>query len=129
MFPYQVSLRTSIIDFHFCGGSIISRRWILSAAHCFIDRSIDDNLYAFVGTVSLVLGATRLRLVDLVRYPDYNPAISDILYDIAMVKTGPTIVFTANVAPIDMGSIFFEGGKQANASGWGQTTVSFFIEF
>lgn len=32
-FPYQVSLQRGY--FHFCGGSILNKRWILSAGHCF----------------------------------------------------------------------------------------------
>lgn len=34
--PYQVSIKGRFNGFHFCGGSIISLKHILSAAHCLL---------------------------------------------------------------------------------------------
>ncbi|GLD66524.1 trypsin-3 [Lates japonicus] len=33
--PYQVSLNSG---YHFCGGSLISSTWVVSAAHCYKSR-------------------------------------------------------------------------------------------
>lgn len=53
-FPWQVSLQMEVVGqwYHFCGGSIIDKNWVLTAAHC-----VDARLNPPYGPMRALLGA------------------------------------------------------------------------
>lgn len=111
-FPYQVSLRTAA-NFHFCGGSIINNRWVLSAAHCTIGRA-QNSVRVVVGTVLLNSGGQTHVSSRIVNHPSYNA--NTIANDVSVVQTATVIGFNTNVQAITLGSAQVGGGVTGNLS-------------
>ncbi|XP_001603672.1 trypsin-1 [Nasonia vitripennis] len=119
--PYTVSLR--VFDRHFCGGSIISRNWIVSAAHCFLpvvpialvrirSGSSFSNFAGTMHSISRVYSHENFTLTNR----------GSTIHDIAVVRVSPSFQLNKSTRrPIGM----FEPGQKApdNAvgvlSGWG----------
>ncbi|XP_055626853.1 chymotrypsin-2-like [Toxorhynchites rutilus septentrionalis] len=115
-FPYQVSLRSSA-NIHFCGGSIINNRWILSAAHCTIWSHV-KNTFVIVGTNQLSSLGIPYNTARIVNHHSFN--YNSLENDISLVQTTAPIVFNELVQPIGLAANIISTAAGAVTSGWGR---------
>ncbi|NXP15966.1 TRY2 protein, partial [Thinocorus orbignyianus] len=115
--PYQVSLNSG---YHFCGGSLISSQWVVSAAHCYKSRIQvqlgKHNLAATESTQQLINSAK------VIRHPSYSSSKLD--NDIMLIKLSTTARLTSAVQTVALPSSCVATGTSCLISGWGNTLSS-----
>jgi secreted trypsin-like serine protease len=127
-FPYQVGFRDkgALLGFTFCGGSIISDEWLLSAAHCFYERSEDQmqKTEVVIGSTTLFQSNGVLEGLSATVHPQYHPNTSQHV-DLALIKVngGGLIVkndtwFTQAIKLND-NKANTKSGSKATVSGYG----------
>ncbi|XP_059622746.1 chymotrypsin-2-like [Phlebotomus argentipes] len=115
-FPHVVSLR-STANSHFCGAFIVNNRWVVSAAHCTINRN-PGNTWIVVGALQLSAGGTNVFTSRIENHPSYSGVT--LANDVCALQTQNTITFSGTVQPLTMGSAHIGGGVSAIAAGWGR---------
>ncbi|XP_039972916.1 suppressor of tumorigenicity 14 protein homolog [Xiphias gladius] len=122
--PWQVSLHF-VTSGHVCGASIISERWLLSAAHCFATSNpanhVASNWQTYSGMQDQYKqdGVQRRPLKRIISHPDYNQMTFD--YDIALLELDGPLQFTNIIQPICLpsSSHVFPAGMSCWVTGWG----------
>ncbi|XP_053999578.1 chymotrypsin-1-like [Hylaeus anthracinus] len=114
-FPYQVSLRLN--GRHFCGGSIISSRYILTAAHCVKAVTSIKSITVHAGTNLVSESGDAYAVESGLAHPSYNAR--SIANDIALLRVSKPIAFKANVKAIPLATGNVADGAACVLSGWG----------
>ncbi|CAG5885883.1 trypsin-3-like [Menidia menidia] len=113
--PYQVSLNAG---YHFCGGSLISSQWVLSAAHCYKSR-----IQVRLGEHNIAVNEGTEQWIDavkMIRHPHYNSQNLD--NDIMLIKLSRPAALNSYVQTVALPSRCPVADENCMVSGWGNTS-------
>ncbi|XP_078493489.1 uncharacterized protein LOC100179863 [Ciona intestinalis] len=137
--PWQVSLQEYFYShrfnysnwMHFCGGTIVSSQWVITAAHCL--QQITENEYS-IHKFSAVFGLFRLNLQHNTQrigfkrtfiHSDFQSAHLTFKNDVALIQLDRKIQWTSNIRPACL-----PGGEEpietenCYITGWGRTRIN-----
>ncbi|XP_029168465.1 trypsin delta-like [Nylanderia fulva] len=112
--PHAISLRLN--NQHSCGGSIISSKCILTAAHCVEPFKSTRGLTVVSGTTYLNSGGVHHEIAELKAHEGYG---EDGSHDIGLIKLSQPIKFDENTQPIKLPTSDIEKGDGVTLVAWG----------
>lgn len=125
--PWQVALINQATGLAFCGGSLLSDVWVITAAHCIEEGP--KNIFVRLGEHNLQVDekTEQDRQVDeTILHPRYDAKKSKYNHDLALLHLAMPVTFSDHVIPICLGPKDFTEflmrmpDATALVSGWGR---------
>lgn len=113
--PHQVSLQFHGGN-HFCGGSLISHRTVLTAAHCVVGQQ-PSSIYVRLGSTYYDKGGVLAIVSKLIHHESYDP--NTMQYDVGLVVLAASVSESKSIRIIGLASFLPPNGARAMVTGWG----------
>jgi len=128
--PWQAGLMQPGVNFVFCGGALISDKWVLTAAHCVVDQN--------TSTIEVILGdhdtnddsetnEIRAKVSKIISHPDHDKdGNNDNDFALLMLEDPVDFSTKPHIRPICLPENKDEQyvDAMAVASGWGRKCVN-----
>uniref|UniRef100_A0A671PBT3 Zgc:153968 n=1 Tax=Sinocyclocheilus anshuiensis TaxID=1608454 RepID=A0A671PBT3_9TELE len=121
--PWQASINYVPNEGLVCGGSLINKDWVLSAAQCFQELNASTTVIYLgrqwqIGTNPHQISRT---VAQIIIHPKYNP---DNFFenDIALVQLSSSVTFNDYIRPVCLAAAgsTFDAGTESWITGWGK---------
>ncbi|KAF7663713.1 hypothetical protein LDENG_00201100 [Lucifuga dentata] len=124
--PWQVALIAQPRGQLFCGGSILSKLWVITAAHCLVEGQ--SSFFVRVGEHKISISESTEEDYEVSEqhiHPRYNATVSLYNHDIALLRLQRPINFSTTARPVCIGPKAFsealvKESSPATVSGWGR---------
>ncbi|KAG2388829.1 hypothetical protein C9374_000268 [Naegleria lovaniensis] len=136
-YPHMASLQLVANErgYHLCGASLIDKKWLVSASHCFFDESgsfLDpENLSIVIGNSNLSkcpgakvensrrprYGCIRRKVHRFITHPLYDSKV--VVNDIALIELEEEVEFSTSIRPIQIPDYVPLVGTELTLTGWG----------
>ncbi|KAK3731505.1 hypothetical protein QZH41_008533 [Actinostola sp. cb2023] len=123
--PWQVMLWNKSKGKHFCGGTLVSDSWVLTAAHCVSKILVPSNVRLRLGKHVRTRSEKNEQSIDadmIQIHPNFDLTIYD--SDIALIRMSKKVIFTDYIQPICLPSSasdfsLVSVNHTGTISGWG----------
>jgi len=115
---------------HSCGGSIISKQFVMTAAHCTAGRRASDLSVQYGVTTISASGPNVVGVKKIIQHADYNP-YNNYANDISLLMVEEPFEFDGvTVAPVQLPDLAYatpqtDSGGEGVLVGWGLNAVGF----
>ena len=127
--PWQIQMVVADSHSHRCGGSLINKQWVITAAHCVIDLDTASDIRIIIGEHNIETTLEPYNQIDRMLskiqiHPSFNRKLSQqhFEFDLALLKFDRPIEYTPNAIPICLPELGYDfGGQDGWTTGWGST--------
>ncbi|OCT61939.1 hypothetical protein XELAEV_18047972mg [Xenopus laevis] len=118
--PWQARIQGN--DGGLCGGSLITTKWVVSAAHCFNSTNPPSFYTVFLGSYQTSVAnanETSMTIKRFINHPNYTSAETGA--DIALVELISDVLYTNYIQPVCLPSVgvSLPTGLPCWVTGWG----------